>query len=37
MTSLIIPVPFVLLDLASVESKGKNYENLNISRTKTAF
>ena len=32
MTSQIIPLPFVLLNLESVERKGKNYKNLNISR-----
>ena len=33
----IIPLPFFLLTLESVEEKGKNYKNLNISRTKRAF
>ena len=28
MTSYIIPLPFVLLNLDSVERKGKNYKNL---------
>ena len=37
MTSQIIPLPLVLLSLESVERKGKNYKNLNISRTKTDF
>ena len=37
MASLIIPLPFVLLHLESVERKGKNYKKLNISRTKRAF
>ena len=37
MTSQIIPLPFVLLYLESVERKGKNYKRLNISRTKRAF
>ena len=37
MTSQIIPLPFVLLYLESVERKGKNYKSLNISRMKTAF
>ena len=37
MTSQIIPPPFVLLYLESVERKGKNYKMLNISRTKRAF
>ena len=32
-----IPLPFVLLNLGSVETKGKNYKKLNISRTKRAF
>ena len=27
MTSFIIPLPFVILNLESVESKGKNYKN----------
>ena len=35
--SEIIPLPFVFLNLESVERKGKNYKNLNISRTKRAF
>ena len=33
----IIPLPFALLNLESVEKKGKNYKNLNISRTKKTF
>ena len=37
MTSYIIPLPFVLLNLESVERKGKNYKKLNISRMKSAF
>ena len=37
MTSQIIPLPFVLLYLESVERKGKNYKSLNISRKKRAF
>ena len=37
MTSQIIPVPFVLLSLKSVERKGKKYKNVNILRTKRAF
>ena len=37
LTSLIIPLPFVFLNLESVESKVKNYKNLSISRTKRAF
>ena len=37
MTSKIIPLPFVLLYVGSVERKGKNYISLNISRTKRAF
>ena len=37
MTSLIIPLPLALLNLESMERKGKNYNNLNISRTKRAF
>ena len=36
-TSQIIPLLFVLLYLESVERKGKNYKNLNISRTKELF
>ena len=37
MTSQIIPLPCALLNLEIVERKGKNYKNLNISRTKRAF
>ena len=37
MKSKIISLPFVLLNLESVERKRKNYKNLNISRTKRAF
>ena len=37
MTSKIIPLPFSLLNLESVEKMGKKYKNLNISRTKRAF
>ena len=37
MTSQIIPLPFILLYMESVERKGKNYKSLNISRTKRAF
>ena len=37
MTSQISPLPLVLLNLESVKRKGKNYKNLNISRTKRAF
>ena len=37
MTSQIIPLLFVLLNLESVEKKGKNYKNFNIWRTKGAF
>ena len=32
-----IPLPFVLLNLESVERKGKNNKNWNISRMKRAF
>ena len=32
MTSQIIPLAFALLNLESVEKKGKNYKNLNILR-----
>ena len=34
---IIIPLPFVVLNLEIVERKGKNYKKLNISRTKRAF
>ena len=37
MTSKVIPLPFAILNLDSVERKGKNYKNLNISGTKRAF
>ena len=37
MTSKIIPLPFVLLNLGNVEMKGKKYKKLNISRRKRAF
>ena len=37
MTSQIIPLPFDLLYLESVEKNGKNYKSLNISRTERAF
>ena len=37
MASLIIPRPFVLLNLESLERKGKNYKKINISRTKRVF
>ena len=37
MTSQIIPLPFALLNLESVERKVKNHKNLNILRTKRAF
>ena len=37
MTSQIIPLPFVLLNLERVERKTKNYKKLNISRMKRAF
>ena len=37
MTSQIIPLPFVVLYLESVEKMGKNYKNLNILRMKKAF
>ena len=37
MTSEIIPIPHVLLNLESVERKGKKYKNVNISRTKRDF
>ena len=33
----IIPHPFARLNLDIVEMKGKNYKNLNISRTNRAF
>ena len=37
MTSKIIPVSVILLNLERVERKGRNYKNLNISRTKSFF
>ena len=37
MTSSIIPLPFVLLNLENLERKRKKYKKLNISRTKRAF
>ena len=37
MASQIIPLSFALLYLESMESKGKSYKSLNISRTKRAF
>ena len=37
MTSQIIPLSLVLLNLERVERKAKNYKDLNISRTKRAF
>ena len=37
MTSYIIPLLFALLNLESVERKGKNEKKLNISRTKRGF
>ena len=37
MTSFIIPLPFALLNLESMERKGQNNKNLNISRTKRGF
>ena len=37
MASQVIPLPFVALNLESMERKGKNYKSLNISRTKKAF
>ena len=37
MASQIIPLPFVLLNLESVERKGKNHEKSNILRTKRGF
>ena len=37
MTSLFLPLSFVLLNPESVERKGKNYKNVNISRTKKRF
>ena len=37
MTSKIIPLIFILLNLESVGRKGENYKNLNILRKKRAF
>ena len=37
MTSLILPLPFILLNLNKVERKRKKYKKLNILRTKKAF
>ena len=37
LTSLIIPLPFVLLNLENVEQKRKKYKNLNILKVKRAF
>ena len=37
MTSKIIPLPFIFLNLENVEREGKNYKNLNILRTERAF
>ena len=37
MTSYIIPLSFVLLNLESLERKGENYKSLNISGTKKSF
>ena len=37
MTSEIIQLLFVLLNVESVERKGKSHKNLNILRTKRAF
>ena len=37
MTSWIIPLPYVLLNLECVKRKGKNHKNLNILTTKRAF
>ena len=37
MTSQIIPLPFLLFYLESVERKGKNYKSLNVLRMKIAF
>ena len=37
MTLYIIPLPFALLNLESVERKGENYKNLNVWRMKRAF
>ena len=37
MTSEVIPLSFVILNLENVEKKGKNYKNLNILRMNRAF
>ena len=37
MKSKIIPLAFVFLNLESVQRKGKNYKNLNISTTNRAY
>ena len=37
MTSPVIPLPFILLYLESMERKGKNYKSLNITRTERDF
>ena len=37
MTLYIIPLPFFLLNLESLERKRKNYKSLNILRTQRAF
>ena len=37
MTSQIIPLSLVLMNLESVERKGKNYKKMNVTRTETAF
>ena len=37
LTSLIIPLPFALLNLEKVERKRKKYKNLNILKVKRAF
>ena len=37
LTSLIIPLPFVLLNLENMEQKRKKYKNLNILKVKRAF
>ena len=37
MKSQIIPLSLALLNMESVEGKGKKYKNLNILRMKSAF
>ena len=37
MASEVIPLPFALLNLETMERKEKNYKNLNILRIKRAF